>query len=181
MFARLLAPTGAAIGVHADSFTNLEPAGRSLGEGGLARRGGTSVFRWRLPGTPSRVEFGVTHSKQTTEVRATRNCFEGSRSSIFAFRFSNFGFRDFEKGVRARQLFSSATHSKQTIGERKGCQFFAMFPAAFSTSFSTATLLRSLLSLLERPRIAVHEVFFPQGRFSQAQRIRLGFRIYGGQ
>lgn len=36
------------------------------------------LFCRQLPGTPRRVEFGLTHSKQTTEVPSTRNSFRGS-------------------------------------------------------------------------------------------------------
>jgi len=91
-----------------------------------------------------RTEIAASRSKQTIGTQSTRQ-FSGECSgmffetrfsrfvrrglfpaSIFRFPISNFASQSTKKGVNQNQLFAPATHSKQTLDLRKGCQLFAM-------------------------------------------------------
>jgi hypothetical protein len=50
----------------------------------------------------------------------------GLRTPIFKFPISNFAFPGTEKGVNQNHVFPRASRSKQTIGARNKCQFFAV-------------------------------------------------------
>ena len=91
-----------------------------------------------------RIEIAASRSKQTIGAQSTRQFFGEPSGAFFEFRFSkfvrgglfpasifkfpisNFASRNAEKGVNQNQVFAPATHSKQTLYLRKGCQLFAM-------------------------------------------------------
>jgi len=79
------------------------------------------------------VEIALSHSKQGIGTRPTRKYFRGSPALIFKSAISNLESSDSKKGVNQNQVFACASRSKQTLGARKGCQFFAMCFSAQNT------------------------------------------------
>ena len=73
--------------------------------------------------TCCRVEARVTRRKQMIGVPATRHSCRGVAGTIFSSGIE-------KTSVKPCQLFSPATHSKQTVDAQNKCQFFAMdFPS----------------------------------------------------